>query len=180
MTLNASARAYASAPGKTATVVALHCSGWHTGCQWLPLRAALGGRFNVIAPDCESGAAPRWDGERPFRATDEARGIIDIIDATGGSVHLVGHSYGVVALRIAVERPHRIASLSLYEPVIFSPVERLERGRPPSVRRRVAPWRWSLASTSCRAPTGWPRNCFTNTGMAPARFPARSPRCRPT
>jgi pimeloyl-ACP methyl ester carboxylesterase len=131
MTLNAFARADTSAPGKTATIVALHCSG-STGRQWLPLRAALGGRFNVIAPDLlESGAALRWAGERPFRVTDEARGVIDIIDATDGPVHLVGHSYGGgVALRIAVERPDRIASLSLYEPVVFHVLNALgEEGR---------------------------------------------------
>jgi pimeloyl-ACP methyl ester carboxylesterase len=35
-------------------------------------------------------------------------------------VHLVGHSYGgAVALRAAIERPNRIASLSLYEPTAF-------------------------------------------------------------
>ena len=131
MTFNAFARAGASAPGKTATVVALHCSG-SIGHQWLPLRAALGGRFDVIAPDLlDSGAALRWAGERPFRVTDEARGVIDIVDATDGPVHLVGHSYGgCVALRTAVERPDRIASLSLYEPVAFHVLSALgEEGR---------------------------------------------------
>ena len=35
-------------------------------------------------------------------------------------MHLVGHSYGGgVALRAAVERPNRIASLTLYEPSAF-------------------------------------------------------------
>jgi pimeloyl-ACP methyl ester carboxylesterase len=79
------------------------------------LRTAIGSRFNVLAPDLlESGAALRWRGDGPFRLTDEARAIVDIIDATEGPIHLVGHSYGgCVALRIAIERPHRVASLSL-------------------------------------------------------------------
>src|SRR6266536_1481912 len=35
-------------------------------------------------------------------------------------VHLIGHSYGGgVALRVAVERSNRIASLTLYEPTAF-------------------------------------------------------------
>jgi pimeloyl-ACP methyl ester carboxylesterase len=39
-------------------------------------------------------------------------------------MHLVGHSYGGgVALRAAVERPERIASLTLYEPSAFHPLK---------------------------------------------------------
>jgi pimeloyl-ACP methyl ester carboxylesterase len=81
----------------------------------------MGGRFNVLMPDLlESGAALRWSGDGPFCLTDEARTIIDTIDATDGPIHLVGHSYGgCVALRIAIERPRRVASLSLYEPTVF-------------------------------------------------------------
>ena len=111
MTFNAFARANASAPGQTATIIALHCSG-STGRQWQPLQTALGDRFNVIAPDLlDSGVALRWSGERTFRVADEARAVIDLIDATEGPIHLVGHSYGGgVALRIAVQRPQRIVS----------------------------------------------------------------------
>jgi pimeloyl-ACP methyl ester carboxylesterase len=107
-------------PTRNTTIVALHCSG-STGRQWQPLRTAIGSRFNVLAPDLlESGAALRWCGDGPFRLTDEARAIVDIIDAIEGPIHLVGHSYGgCVALRIAIERPHRVASLSLYEPTVF-------------------------------------------------------------
>ena len=81
-------------PTGNATIVALHCSG-STGRQWQPLQTVMGGRFNVLAPDLlESGAALRWSGDGPFRLTDEARTIIDTIDATDGPIHLVGHSYG--------------------------------------------------------------------------------------
>ena len=42
------------------------------------------------------------------------------IDSAKGPVHLVGHSYGgCVALRAAIERPTRVASMALYEPVAF-------------------------------------------------------------
>src|SRR6266536_155294 len=62
-------------------------------------------------------------------------------------VHLIGHSYGGgVALRVAVERSNRIASLTLYEPAAFqgSPGAYLARseinslGVPASVQSVIA------------------------------------------
>ena len=102
------------------TVVALHCSG-AGGYEWRRLTQALGQRFKVIAPDLIGcGTAGHWSGAHAFTASDEAARIVDIIDAAAAPVHLVGHSYGGgVALRVARERPARIASLTLYEPVAF-------------------------------------------------------------
>src|ERR1044072_1376994 len=102
------------------TVVALHCSG-AGGYEWRRLTQALGQRFKVVAPvliGC--GTAGLWSGTHAFTASDEAASIVDVIDAAESAVHLVGHSYGGgVALRGARERPARIASLTLYEPVAF-------------------------------------------------------------
>lgn len=102
------------------TVIALHCSG-ASGRQWRHLSAALGGGFELIAPDLYGcGSRGPWSGERPFNLKEEAALIVDIIDSCSTPVHLVGHSYGGgVALRAAIERPTRIASLSLYEPTAF-------------------------------------------------------------
>jgi pimeloyl-ACP methyl ester carboxylesterase len=110
----------ASAPGKRPAVIALHCSG-SSGRQWNKLAQRLGDRFNFIAPDLiGSGATPGWNGTHRFRLADEAARMIGIIDALDVPIHLVGHSYGGgVALRIARERPARVASLSLYEPSAF-------------------------------------------------------------
>ena len=101
-------------------IVALHCSG-ASGRQWQQLRQVLGSQFNFLAPDLIGcGANPHWSGEHSFTLADEAAPIVSIMDALDMPVHLVGHSYGGgVALRAAVERPHRVASLSLYEPTVF-------------------------------------------------------------
>jgi len=102
------------------SVIALHCSG-SGASQWRKLGEALGSRHAFVAPEhygCDS-TGP-WSGERAFTLADEAARTIGIIDASCGKVHLVGHSYGGgVALRAAVERPERIASLTLYEPSAF-------------------------------------------------------------
>jgi len=109
-------------PTKTdsAPVIALHCSG-AGAAQWRQLGAFLDSRYDLITPEhygCDS-VGP-WNGERAFTLADEAARTIGIIDRSDRKVHLVGHSYGGgVALRAAVERPNRIASLTLYEPSAF-------------------------------------------------------------
>jgi pimeloyl-ACP methyl ester carboxylesterase len=103
----------------TTHVVALHCSG-SSGRQWRPLAALLGRDYAVTAPDL-SGCGPGepWLPERTFAVKDEAGPVIDIVDRLDGPVHLVGHSYGAaVALRVALARATRVASLSLYEPMV--------------------------------------------------------------
>jgi len=101
-------------------VIALHCSGAGAG-QWRQLGDTLDSRYDLIAPEhygCES-VGP-WRGAHAFTLADEAAVTIEIIDRADSKVHLVGHSYGGgVALRAAVERSDRIASLTLYEPSAF-------------------------------------------------------------
>jgi pimeloyl-ACP methyl ester carboxylesterase len=100
-----------------ARVVCLHASG-ASGAQWKPLAEALGDDFDVLAPDLYGhGRAPEWIGApSDLVGADAAR--VARFAAGDGHVHLVGHSYGgAVALRVALESPGRIASLSLYEPV---------------------------------------------------------------
>jgi pimeloyl-ACP methyl ester carboxylesterase len=100
------------------TVIALHCSG-AGAYEWRGLTRMLGDRFRTVAPDLIGcGTSPHWSGAHPFATADEAARVIDLVDASEGPVHLVGHSYGGgVALRVASERADRVASLMLYEPV---------------------------------------------------------------
>jgi len=101
-------------------VIALHCSGAE-GNQWRQLGDTLGPTYQLFAPEhygCER--ADPWSGMHAFTLADEAVRTIDLIDRTDRKVHLVGHSYGGgVALHVALARPDRIASLSLYEPSAF-------------------------------------------------------------
>jgi pimeloyl-ACP methyl ester carboxylesterase len=101
-------------------VIALHCSGAGAG-QWRQLGEILGPAYTLFAPEhygCER-TGP-WTGTHAFTLADEAARTIDLIDQSLNKVHLVGHSYGGgVALHVALARPVRIASLSLYEPSAF-------------------------------------------------------------
>jgi pimeloyl-ACP methyl ester carboxylesterase len=101
-------------------VIALHCSGAGAG-QWRPLAEALGPGYRLAAPEhygCE-GTGP-WSGAHAFSLADEAARTFELIDRSERKVHLIGHSYGGgVALHVALARPDRIASLTLYEPSAF-------------------------------------------------------------
>jgi pimeloyl-ACP methyl ester carboxylesterase len=102
------------------TAIALHCSG-ASRRQWKSLGEALMPEVRVIAPDLAG-----YGDNPPAGATDttslavEAEPVVELIDLTATPVHLVGHSYGAaVALKAALARPGRVASLTLYEPTAF-------------------------------------------------------------
>ena len=135
---------YPPRPARRGRVIALHCSGGGAS-QWCYLAEALGGRYEVLAPEhygCES-TGP-WTGEHAFTLADEAAQAIALIDRSDDKVHLVGHSYGGgVALNVALARPDRIASMALYEPSAFHLLRQMgERGAEPfaeitGVARRI-------------------------------------------
>lgn len=101
-------------------VVALHSSGAGAR-QWEPYRSLIDPAWRFVAPDL-LGYDAAWPEGRPTSLEAEAQGVSDAIDRLGDApVHLVGHSYGAsVALQVALERPQRVASLTLYEPVRFA------------------------------------------------------------
>lgn len=107
-------------------VLALHC-GLASGAAWRPLAAALPER-RLICPDLPGhGPAPDWDGARDFQ--DQALDLA-LAAAPGGAFDVVGHSFGgTLALRLAVEHPGRVRSLTLVEPVMFAAADPVERDR---------------------------------------------------
>lgn len=99
------------------TVLALHCSLAHGGAfnalsQNLP-------EFALDAPDLIGhGKAPDWDKISDYHAAVTAQALAVIGDEP---THLIGHSFGgTVALRLAIEYPHLVRSLTLIEPVFFA------------------------------------------------------------
>ncbi len=105
-------------PTTSSHVIALHCSG-SDASDWGPLKRVLSDRTKLWCPNfIGSMWTGHWNGDHAFTLADEAAAIVSMIDALRRPVHLVGHSYGgAVALRVARERPRRIASMVLYEPV---------------------------------------------------------------
>ena len=157
------AKAYFREAGSGPAVLCLHCSASSSG-QWRPLMERLAGRYRVIAPDLYGcGKSPAWPGERPMWIDDQIELLASAFERAGERFHLIGHSYGgAIALKAALSLRPRLASLVLYEPVLFS--------RAPSVRRRKATGardRWRCATTcwpgrppprpSASSTTGWAR-----------------------
>ena len=98
-------------------VFALHCSLAHSG-TWAGVAQKLAPHVTMQAMDLpghRKSPAPERPEAMGDEATDWAKSILT------QPTHLFGHSFGgYVALRLAVERPEMVLSLSLYEPVFFA------------------------------------------------------------
>ena len=90
--------------------------------NWRPFLSALGGNVSPLLIELPGhGLAEKYDESRDF--SDQAVEIA-LDEMPSDPVPLIGHSFGaVVALRIAVERPSRVKSLALVEPVFFAAVK---------------------------------------------------------
>lgn len=106
-------------------VLALHCM-LATGAAWRGVQAALPDAA-LTCPDLPGhGRAPDWDGGDYM---DQALELA-LEAAPEGSFDLVGHSYGgCLALRLLVEHPARVRSLTLIEPVMFAAAPRAMQAR---------------------------------------------------
>lgn len=96
----------------------IHCSLGHSG-SWGGLARHLSGALTMTAFDLPGhGRSAPWGGGEELQAlaTDMAADF-----CTDGPRDVIGHSFGAtVALRLALERPGAVRSLTLIEPVLFA------------------------------------------------------------
>ncbi len=107
--------------GGSRPVLALHCSLGHAGA-WAPLAEHLGGITLTATDQPGHGRAADWDGRTELHGiTTHASIAMAEHLGQGAPIDLLGHSFGgTVALRVALERPDLVRSLTLIEPVIFA------------------------------------------------------------
>ncbi|MGB7262185.1 MAG: alpha/beta hydrolase [Albidovulum sp.] len=85
------------------------------GGYFAPQMAAMGGRFDIIAPDLPGFAGSRDEPvAMSIKAMSQAQ--VGLLDALGvEKFHLLGHSMGgMVALQTALDHPDRVEKLVLY------------------------------------------------------------------
>jgi len=103
--------------GAARRALAIHCTLGQSGA-WRGLAAALKDDLSILAFDLPShGKSGVWDrtGNVHDVATDMARALLT------EPMDLIGHSFGAtVALRLAVENPELVRSLTMIEPVYFA------------------------------------------------------------
>ncbi|PZR01106.1 MAG: alpha/beta hydrolase [Cereibacter sphaeroides] len=119
MTLPAPFRVWGE--GNARKVLALHCSLAHAGA-WSGVARYLPGVELTAFDQPGHGKAADWDGETELQGLT-TRLAVDFAERIGGGepVDLLGHSFGgTVCLRVALERPDLVRSLTLVEPVLFA------------------------------------------------------------
>jgi len=109
-------------------VFLLHCTMAHSGA-WKGVMRALSETCRMVAMDLP---AHGQSGPRDPRVSWQTQSVemVKALLERGGTPHdLVGHSFGAtVCLRVALERPELVRSLTLIEPVFFSAAK--DAGRP--------------------------------------------------
>ena len=95
----------------------LHCGLAHSGA-WAGMASKLNDVLDATAIDLPGhGQSGDWDGRGDYQAR-----VCEILaEMLDEPTDLIGHSFGgTVALRMAVERPNLVHSLTLIEPVYFA------------------------------------------------------------
>jgi lipase len=115
-------RDFGSGPEKA---LMLHCALAHSKA-WSPLAAKLDSLLTMIAPDMPGhGKSGAWDHRGDLH--DQITAIA--LDCLGDGGHVIGHSFGAtIALRLAIEAPNLVQSVTLIEPVLFAAAGESEPG----------------------------------------------------
>lgn len=113
--------------GNGPTVICLHASA-SSSAQWRALTERLSERFRVLAVDLYGcGRTAAWTQPGSLTLDDEVALLDPVWRSAGQRFHLVGHSYGgAVAISAALRHLHHVASLVVYEPVMFGLLGKLE------------------------------------------------------
>lgn len=122
--------------GAARRALAIHCTLSHTGA-WRGVAAALKDDLSLLAYDLPShGKSGVWD--RTGNVHDEATAMGRALLTE--RMDIIGHSFGAtVALRLAVENPELVRSLTLIEPVFFAVAAADEPGLLDDHRAKNAP-----------------------------------------
>ncbi len=89
--------------------------------QWTPLIPKLGQYFTVYAVD-RRGRGQSGD-TQPYAIEREFEDTAALIDSVGGTVNVLGHSYGAICSLEAALLTTNIRKLALYEPPIYTNVK---------------------------------------------------------
>jgi len=99
--------------GSGPPLVLVHGTGGFSS-SWLPVAAALAEQLTLYAVD-RRGRGQSGD-TAPYCVEREFDDIAALVDSIGGSVNVLGHSFGAVCALGAALRTSRIGKLLLYEP----------------------------------------------------------------
>ena len=101
--------------GPAPATLLLHCTLARSEAL-LPLAKALPGDA-VLMDLLGHGKSQDWDGQGDYQTANMAAAA----DLCDGPLHVIGHSFGAtVALRMALDHPHKVSRLTLIEPVYFA------------------------------------------------------------
>lgn len=102
-------------------IVLLHSS-LSSSKQWWPLISLAKSEYRIINVDLMGyGDAQNVQADEDYDFSVEKERVMSaLIEFNISAYHLVGHSFGgALALKLAVEHPEQVLSLSVYEPVAF-------------------------------------------------------------
>lgn len=120
--------------GTGPAVICIH-AGYGSSGQWRSLTEVLAGQFRVIACDMSgSGKSPAISPDPGYTLDEEVTFLAPVFEASGGSFHLIGHSFGgAVALKAALRYRGRVVSLTLFEPTLFALLMSTARASPATI-----------------------------------------------